>query len=261
MGRIEFTMLKLGNMPSFESKGFRNDLAKKLKEVPKNERRALHDEAKQSEDYWTAWKKLKIERDGAESYSERAGKLAEYLTGLKIDDPQIVFKIAEDRKRVRGKYGLPTQTLIVVSISEYESQLRAIAHKYKIDIQKTTHFGDFFIKHPYVEAVNVVGEKRVGVDINKESPTSYKLSIEVLEHELIHALQGIQSPRMPIELMEYEAYIGGNVDMQELEGLTDEQLRIFVLETLFGEKIGGSVEHWYQEQSNKQGHEVKPPWE
>lgn len=182
---------------------------------------------------------------------EFATKLSEHLIGMKIDDPQIVERLVEDQKVIRAKYGLPSVDSMP-SPSEYERLLRNIAEDLGAEIKSTDEFGKFF-DESHAGGVYFEDQNKIGVDINYATRESYIRSINVLEHELIHALQHRNSPRMPIELMEYEAYIAGGNN----EALRDDpELVDFVFRYL----IGNSVSHWYSFESKKRGEDISPAW-
>jgi hypothetical protein len=176
-------------------------------------------------------------------------QLAHYLTGMDIADPALIERIEQDQHVVREKYSLPPFVLKTVAPAEYERELHTLAQKHNIEIRSTHDFDAFFKEHPYAGGAHFEGAG-IAVDVNKnESLEEYRLSLSRLEHELIHALQAKLSPRMPIEVMEYEAYIAtGNTEVLKKErGL---------IEMLFSMLIGGSVLHWYSTQRNKS----TPPW-
>ncbi len=182
---------------------------------------------------------------------EFATKLSEHLIGMKIDDPQIVERLVEDQKVIRAKYGLPS-TDSMPSPSEYERFLRNVAKDLGTEIKSTGEFGKFF-DESHAGGVYFEDRNKIGVDINSETRESYIRSINVLEHELIHALQHKYSPRMPIELMEYEAYIAGGNN----EALRDDPE---LVDYVFRYLIGNSVSHWYSFESKKSGENISPTW-
>ncbi len=189
-----------------------------------------------------------VNKFGSEEFTT---KLSEYLIGLKIDDPQIVERLIEDQKIIRVKYGLPSVGSIT-SPTEYERSLRVIAGDLGVEIKNTGEFGKFF-DESHASGVYFEDQNKIGVDINTESRESYIRSINILEHELIHALQNKNSPRMPIELMEYEAYIAGGNN----EALKDDPE---LVDFVFRHLIGASVSHWYSFESKKRGENISPTW-
>ncbi len=183
----------------------------------------------------------------------RANQLSKYIIGLGIEDPKMADRLASDQQAIRAKYSLPDLDMKTAAPSEYESALRNMAKKEGVEIRSSHEFDAFFKENPYAGAVHL-GEGRVAVDVEREgSLKSYQSGLTKLEHELVHALQDKYSPRMPIELMKYEAYIAnGNMDVFKND---PEMARV-----LFDMLIGGSVSHWYTEESKRRGEKVTPTW-
>ncbi len=139
--------------------------------------------------------------------------------------------------------------------ADYERALGKVAHEAGVEIRQRSDMGSFFREYPYAGGAHSPELSAVGVDIDRSNRESYEKGLGTLEHELIHALQEKYSPNMPIELMEYEAYVAGG---------NNEELKEFPEDTeavLFQMLIGGSVRHWYTEMSKKRGIEVKPEWD
>lgn len=192
---------------------------------------------------------LQTENKGSAEFST---KLAEYITGLRPDNPMIVERLIEDQKIIRAKYGLPKREAIN-NPYEYELTLRKIAGSLGVSIKSRSECGSFFEEYNNVGAAHFEKENKIGVDIDRSNLKSYSKSMSTLEHELIHALQHKNSPRMPIELMEYEAYVAcGNNELlrEDLE----------LVKTIFQYLIGASVMHWYSQESKNRGEEVSPKW-
>lgn len=189
--------------------------------------------------------------------SSYAVQLCEYVTGLKADDPRLFERLRAEKERIRAKYELPPREMRLRAPSEFEEALVKIAKKYGIQIRPTAEFGEFFAKHP-AGGVNDSSENRVGVDINRNDRGEYIRSLGILEHELIHAMQGLLYPRMPIEIQEYEAYLGANIEKLETPESPEEQAT--AVEIIFSSFIGGSVDFWYAHESKRRGREVKPEW-
>jgi hypothetical protein len=111
-----------------------------------------------------------------------------------------------------------------------------------VTIEEESGCGKFFEEFRQAGGVFMDNERKIGVNIKKDDVQEYARSLNTLEHELIHAIQNIRYPSMPIELMEYEAYVaGGNM------GVLREDTEI--VEVLFGLLIEGSVRHWYEEKN------------
>jgi hypothetical protein len=205
----------------------------------------------------------RIENDesktGINSRESYGGRLAEYLTGFQLGNPKLVDRLLDDRAIIRGKYNLPERTIRFNQHTEYEKYLRELAHKLGVRIDAKSECGQFFLENEYAGGVYMSDDKRVGANIDRENEHTYTHSLEILEHEIIHALQGANSPRMPIELMEYEAYVAG-VSFEHLKKLGDED-RAESLELFFSMMVGGSVRHWYHEQSMRENKETIPVWD
>ena len=130
--------------------------------------------------------------------------------------------------------------------------MRQKAEELGVKIVETSACGDFFEK---VSAGGVYfsEENKIGADVKKDSLSSYVQSLGILEHELIHSIQKQISPRMPIELMEYEAYIaGGNMEAVK----ADPEIAPLV----FSMMIGHSVSTWYKLEGEKKGITLDPTW-
>jgi hypothetical protein len=184
----------------------------------------------------------------------RSSRLIEYATGLKPDDPRMGDKLVEDTKRIEAKYNLPP---IAGPLTEIEHGLREIARKNKVDIREKSACGSFFEENPY-EGVYLSDLNVAGVDIDKSEKEKYWKSLLALRHELIHALQQNQSPSMPIEVMEYEAYMGSGLSADRLKQDPDK------IETVLGFFLSSSVSFWYNEENKKrkQGEsKIKPAWD
>jgi hypothetical protein len=186
------------------------------------------------------------------------GRLAEYLTGIQLDDPRLIERLIDDQKILRAKYNLPLREMRLQLPQEYEKILMDIAHKHAVRIDTKSECGAFFIENS--AGAVYLGDKRIGTDVNREDIDSYVTDLGKLEHELIHALQDIYSPRMPIELQEYEAYIAG-LNLEHLQEKTDEAERIQSIRGLFEHLIGASVRWWYSNQTKIRETELKPEWD
>jgi len=183
-------------------------------------------------------------------------RLAEYITGLKSDNVEIVDRLIEDQKVIRTKYGLPALDIRYNMPAEYERSLKDLAKKYKVDIRSTLEYGKYFKENPSSDAVYSKEPARGDVfsDINKKDLNSYLSSLKSVEHELIHAMQEIKFPRMPIELSEYEAYIGS----MNLETFQEHPENV---DPFFEYFICGSVREWYDSMSKEKEQNVSPEWE
>ncbi|MEI6553922.1 MAG: hypothetical protein WCO09_05135 [bacterium] len=185
-----------------------------------------------------------------------AERLAEYITGMRFDNPDIVERLITDQKIFRAKYHLPLTTE-GFGITNYDRFLRRIAKENDVLIKNTSDCGIFFTENSNAGGVYFKETNQIGVDIDDANYESYGKSLSVMQHELIHALQRKYYPRMPIEIREYEAYIAcGNFD-----SLKDYSGAQGVLSIFFSNYLLGSINHWYKEESDKKGAEVKPEWD
>ncbi len=185
-----------------------------------------------------------------QSYKSR---LIEYATGLRPDDPRMGNRLVEDAKAVEAKYDLPPKA---GPLTEIEHNLREIARKNQVDIRNKSACGRFFQEN-ITSGVYLTEPNAAGVDIDKSGEKEYWNDLLALRHELIHALQHIRYPGMPIEVMEYEAYISElNVELlrQHPEDIED----------ILGYYIFDSVAFWYKNRNKKRGQgepKIKPVWD
>lgn len=184
----------------------------------------------------------------AQSFSSR---LSEYLTGLKPEDPRMIERLKRDQEIIRAKYNLPNPNL---PLTEFERALIRIAENMDVKIRSKAEFSKFFKEEPFAAAVHL-GEGKISVDINRAGLNEYYRSLNVLEHELIHAIQDKRSRSMPIELMEYEAYVAG-ANIEYLENNPEAIDKIF-----FNFFVGISVNIHYRRLSEERGREVVPEWD
>lgn len=201
---------------------------------------------------------LKSNNETIETPESYGSKLCEYLTGLKISDPAIVERLEEDQLRIRTKYSLPTREKLQTVPREYEEDLRALARLYSVKIRGKDDIEGFFAAHPNASGAHFQELKSVFLDLETDTIQNYKGSLNILEHELIHAMQTEHSPGMPIEVMEYEAYVA-NANLSHLNELSPEE-RPETIDVFFDYLVGASVSHWYQEEAEKKGAERKDQW-
>lgn len=183
-----------------------------------------------------------------QSYSSR---LCEYVTGMKPENPELLNKLEEDQKIIRSKYNLPNPNL---PPAEFERALNQLAKEMDIEIRPKHEYSRLFDEAPDAGAMSLDGGKIiVGIDRNNER--GYKKSLKQMEHELVHGIQEKIAKSMPIELMEYEAYISnGNIELLK----SDPEM---VNDILFKTLIGGSVEIYYDLESQKRGEKLSPVWD
>lgn len=192
--------------------------------------------------------RTKTEQRLSQAFSSR---LAEYITGLRPEDPKMIERIASDQEIIRAKYKLPSWDL---SPSELERALRQIAEELGVTVRPTHELQRFFEENPFAGAVYSPEDKEIAANINTTALRDYYKSLQVFEHELIHAIQDKLSPRMPIEEMEYEAYVAG-INIKYLR--EDPEA---INEILFNFLIGSSINIHYKLESERRGQKVVPSW-
>ena len=166
-------------------------------------------------------------------------RLAKYITGLSPDDPEMPERLINDHQIIRQKYKLPSRDAKFTNPSEYEHELRRIAKENDIDLRSKVEYSRFFEEYSAgaFHDTNIGRGNTVVADINRnEELSKYFGSLPDLEHELIHGLQEEYSPGMPIELREYEAYVG-TISIKRLVQNKDDIEKI-----LFGYFIKNSVD-------------------
>lgn len=190
--------------------------------------------------------------------SER--ELLKHITGLEADDPQVPERLIEDKARIRAKYDLPPLEMRSQDPAGYERNLRERMKKEGIEYKEAWEVGGFFEHHPGAGGVYMGKENVISAKFDRGDIDEYYSSLGTMEHELVHGLQKKYSENMPIELQEYEAYIGSNFNVERLRGSDDIEGD---LSAMFGSMGGikGSVDWWYQNQSEHQGRTVIPEWD
>ncbi len=188
-----------------------------------------------------------------------ASRLAEYITGIRPDDPRMAERLIEDQKIIRAKYNLPDRIMRAYSSAEYERILKEMARGSSTNIRDKSECSKFFEKYPIAGAVHMGDEKSVFIGIDRANQKSYLRGLGVLEHELIHAEQEKRYKNMPIELKEYEAYVADlNPDFIKSNSGEIEFL-------IFDFFVAGSVNAWYKQLNEKAKErsypEVRPVWE
>lgn len=187
-----------------------------------------------------------------------SGRLAEYITGLRPDDPKMVERLIEDQKIIRAKYNLPNKHIQFDTPTEYEILLRDIAQKNNVEIRSTSECGTFFQENS-AGGVYFGDSNNIGLDLKRNERSSYEKSLGALEHELVHSEQQARYPDMPTELMEYEAYLAANINVEKFKEHPED-----IEPILFSFFIGGSTRFWYKdinkENAKKSLPEIKPIW-
>jgi hypothetical protein len=208
---------------------------------------SLEKTGKQEKDLSPAEREARIKERFSQSFSSR---LAEYITGLRSSDPVMIDRLTKDKEIIRAKYGLPS---IKLPPAEYERTLRSMAKELGVPIRPKAELERFF-KEKVAGAIYRDETNEIYADVDRESRRAYMSSINNLEHELIHSIQQKRFPSMPIEAMEYEAYVAGG-NMEYLRRHPDQ-----IDSTLFNYFIGSSVNFYYREKSEKTGRKVEPIW-
>ena len=187
-------------------------------------------------------------------FNERSGqRVVEYLTGLKMDDPELINRLEEDQKIIRAKYGLPDRKYIFSNPSDYENFLRKLIADNEIELKSTRDCGNFFEKYPDALGIASDDGRSIAADINKNSIEEYYESLFNLEHETIHALQTKFYPNMKIEHQEYEAHLAG-WDMDQLKNNS------LILDSAFNYYLMGSINGWYEDKNEDKKEKIKPEW-
>jgi hypothetical protein len=183
-----------------------------------------------------------------------ASKLAEYITGIRPEDPRMLDRLIIDQKILRTKYNLPSlESRKEYSFAEYERILYEIAEKNNVIIRDKNEHVRFFEKYmanaSYDEDLH-----SIFIDMKRNTDNEYGKSLITLEHELIHAEQEIHGKGMPIELMEYEAYVA-SMNMPKFKDAPGD-----IEPVLFSFCIGVSTNIWYAQ--NKEGEKgfTEPIW-
>ncbi len=186
-------------------------------------------------------------------------QLAEYVTGLRPENEEILDKLSYDQEKVRVKYGLPSIDWVCENPTEYERFLKDIAKKKKVHIRNKLDCDKLFSEDNDIGAVYLYERRAIGVDIDEKNEKTYLASLFTLEHEIIHSLQDIKFSRLPIEVVEYEAYVAA-LDLEYLEEEPEEIGWNF----FGGNYVGGSVKRFYErgnEERNKNGEDIiEPEW-
>lgn len=153
-------------------------------------------------------KKQIIEFRKSQSVTSR---LAEYLTGIRPDNPKMGKLLTDEHYRCRCKYVLPNEELKTSNPEGYELYLRKLMKEQRVVVLDKSEFGTFFEDHPDISAVYFPDRKVMGVDLgnSSESETDRLMRLTKFEHETMHALQDCLFPEMTIEQKEFEAYVAG----------------------------------------------------
>jgi hypothetical protein len=161
-----------------------------------------------------------------------------------IDDPEFMKALINDNAIIRQKYNLPPIELQRNNPGEYVYTLSNQAEQSGIPVVDIRNLEKFVRENPEAGAVYVSGSGSSfgsGPFIAVNPSEDLVAQASVLNHEYIHAMQNVKYPGMPIEVMEYEAYVGQ---------ATNPIVRLwgdYRGDWLFGRTINGSS-YWYYQQ-------------
>lgn len=137
-------------------------------------------------------------------------KLAEELTGFKLDDSKIIDHLIDDNRKIGDKYGLPYVEQLLNNPEIYYKNIKSFLTHHNIPVVQNSNFDSYFKENPSVGAIYYSPDKCIS--INKEAVDNNLIDKENLlisiTHESIHALQDKYNPDVSIEQKEYEAYVG-----------------------------------------------------
>lgn len=169
-------------------------------------------------------------------------RLIEFLTGVSAKDPSFLERLNDDKQIIKDKYNLPPEEMLRQNPREYYNCLLQIAEKNNLKIKPKEYDAKFFEENENAEAKFEKDTMTIVFDLNNETEKKYRISLRNLEHELIHGLQSLNYPNMPIEVMEYEAYVAGSsVELMKKSSK-------FLWSNIFGTGLVGSVMNWYKRQ-------------
>lgn len=183
-----------------------------------------------------------------------ASKLAEYITGMRPDDPQMLERLITDQKILRAKYNLPTiESRTEYPFAEYERLLYEMAAKNNVTIRDKDEHVRFFENY-MASALYDDDLHAVFVGMERDTEKKYGKSLVTLEHELIHGEQEVHAKTMPIELQEYEAYVA-SMNMPKFKNMPEE-----IESVLFSFSIGVSTNIWYAQNKENGKGPIEPVW-
>lgn len=182
-------------------------------------------------------------------YEVVRNKLIYHLTGIIWDgsnQEEIANKVLEDKAIIRQKYGLPNRNEIIDDPMEYLRKLEKIANDNNILVRKGYEFELLFNKTGNKGLYDPDNNQLIVSDklYNTETISEFQLYVFVYEHELIHALQQLRYPSMPIELQEYEAYITADLSEYYLTTKPND-----AIDFIFASKVPGSLRNYYRREN------------
>lgn len=168
-------------------------------------------------------------------------RLIEVLVGDKIGSSHLVNRLETDKEVVRLKYDLPPEEMLRQNPGEYYGRLLTMAEQNGLAIRPREWDKEFFDNND-VTAKFEMDTGTIVFDLNDENERKLRISLKAFEHELVHGLQVAKYPNMPIEVMEYEAYVvSAPIELMKRSGKSMD-LKVFVHE------VAGSVMNWYKRQ-------------
>lgn len=151
-----------------------------------------------------------------------------------INDPEFIAAMINDNAIIRQKYNLPSNALQINNPEEYIYTLTKQSEQLGVPVTDVRNLEAFLRDNPNAGGLHTSGGEAFGsqpfIAINPSKDVIQQAN--VLTHEFIHASQ-TQYASMPIEIVEYEAYVGS---MRNPLNLLEGKLRNY----FFGISISGS---------------------
>ncbi len=196
-------------------------------------------------------------------YENYRSRLAEYLTGIPLEEPErLLRRVMDDKEKYHKELGFPPIELLVENPVEYKKELARIAEEEELKIISVAEVPDSVlelypvIKHmkeqPSVSSGCYCEEIDSMIFGDPESVDPKVLSIHA--HELVHAIDfknmKLNGVRMTIEQLEYRAYLLSGFSKEKMSGVD----AFKYIKGLFGDaKIVGSSLGYYLDESMKSG--------
>ncbi|MBD3363331.1 hypothetical protein GF362_06465 [Candidatus Dojkabacteria bacterium] len=173
-------------------------------------------------------------------------KVTEYVTGIPYHKTEkLIARMVEDHQIIKAKYGLPPRDLLYSDPAEYRRRLMKVAKNNSISVRAEYELEEWF-EESGAEGTYSTDSRDVFIDLKRpESEYEVYKQINNLEHEIIHALQFMRYPRMPIEKKEYEAFLSSNINIKKLEQNPSEIL------LYFWRRVLKSVNMFYKQEEGK----------
>ena len=181
----------------------------------------------------------------------------EYLIGVNKEEnitDENLERVEQDHYIICEKYNLPPHYMMKnpETQGEYEEALLERLASVGYSVRSTQEIGKFFKEFRFAGAAHDGENKIIFIDKNNHKYNYKKVLNENMmidylvqfTHESIHALQ---PERMPIELAEYEAYVGAGFNWEKIKEDNKFFYGIFL-------KISASVGTYYKQEG------IKPIW-